>query len=81
MRRVHSGEIMEIHHTKHHATYVNNFNATLEKIEAAQVQFRFLLISLRFLFVLSTFGCNQQLTLLLLYRSLLWRRTLATCRL
>ena len=31
-----SGEIMEIHHAKHHATYVNNFNATLTAIEAAQ---------------------------------------------
>jgi Fe-Mn family superoxide dismutase len=30
-----SATIMEIHHTKHHATYVNNLNAALEKAEAA----------------------------------------------
>jgi Fe-Mn family superoxide dismutase len=27
-----SGETMKIHHTKHHATYVNNLNAALEKL-------------------------------------------------
>lgn len=26
---------MTIHHTKHHATYVNNLNATLEKLDSA----------------------------------------------
>ena len=31
-----SAEIMQIHHSKHHATYVNNLNATEEKIEAAK---------------------------------------------
>jgi Fe-Mn family superoxide dismutase len=30
-----SGEIMKIHHTKHHAAYVNNLNAALEKYEKA----------------------------------------------
>ena len=30
-----SATIMEIHHSKHHATYVNNLNAALEKAEAA----------------------------------------------
>lgn len=29
------GEIMEIHHSKHHATYVNNLNATEEKVQEA----------------------------------------------
>lgn len=29
---------MEIHHAKHHATYVKNFNATLEQVEAAQAR-------------------------------------------
>ena len=28
-----SGEIMELHHSKHHATYVNNLNATEEKMK------------------------------------------------
>ena len=28
-------DIMEIHHSKHHATYVNNLNATAEKVSAA----------------------------------------------
>mmetsp|Transcript_20762 Transcript_20762/g.43300 ORF Transcript_20762/g.43300 Transcript_20762/m.43300 type:complete len:221 (+) Transcript_20762:39-701(+) len=30
-----SATIMEIHHSKHHATYVNNLNACLEKAEEA----------------------------------------------
>lgn len=30
-----SAEIMEIHHSKHHNTYVTNLNATVEKIDAA----------------------------------------------
>ena len=30
-----NAQIMEIHHSKHHATYVNNLNATTEKIGAA----------------------------------------------
>ena len=30
-----SGEIMEIHHKKHHQTYVNNLNAAEEKLEEA----------------------------------------------
>lgn len=31
-----SGKIMELHHSKHHQTYVNSYNAALEKMEAAQ---------------------------------------------
>ena len=27
-----SGEIMELHHTKHHATYVNNLNAAEDQL-------------------------------------------------
>nr|QMS47509.1 Mn superoxide dismutase [Liposcelis entomophila] len=30
-----SKEIMELHHTKHHAAYVNNLNASQEKLKAA----------------------------------------------
>ena len=30
-----SGEIMKIHHTKHHNAYVTNLNASLEKYEKA----------------------------------------------
>lgn len=31
-----SGQIMQIHHTKHHQAYVNNLNIALEKYEKAQ---------------------------------------------
>lgn len=27
---------MELHHSKHHQTYVNSYNAALEKLEEAQ---------------------------------------------
>ncbi len=30
-----SGEIMELHHSKHHATYVNNLNAAEEQLKEA----------------------------------------------
>jgi len=33
-----SAEIMELHHKKHHATYVNNLNAALEKYSGAQAK-------------------------------------------
>jgi len=33
-----SGQIMELHHSKHHATYVNNLNATLEKYADAEAK-------------------------------------------
>ncbi len=31
-----SGEIMELHHSKHHATYVKGLNDTMEKLSAAR---------------------------------------------
>ena len=31
-----AGEIMELHHSKHHQTYVNGLNDTLEKLAAAR---------------------------------------------
>ena len=31
-----SGEIMELHHSKHHQTYVNNFNALMEQYAEAE---------------------------------------------
>ena len=31
-----SGQIMELHHTKHHATYVKGVNTALEKMEEAR---------------------------------------------
>jgi superoxide dismutase, Fe-Mn family len=31
-----SGEIMELHHSKHHQTYVNGLNATLEQLAEAR---------------------------------------------
>lgn len=31
-----SAEIMQLHHSKHHATYVNNLNATLEQLDEAE---------------------------------------------
>jgi Fe-Mn family superoxide dismutase len=33
-----SGEIMRLHHQKHHQTYVNGYNAALEKLEGAQAR-------------------------------------------
>jgi len=33
-----SGEIMTLHHTKHHNTYVTNFNVTLEKYADAEAK-------------------------------------------
>ena len=33
-----SAEIMQLHHSKHHATYVNNLNIAEEKIEAANAK-------------------------------------------
>ena len=33
-----SADIMQLHHSKHHATYVNNLNVAEEKIEAANAR-------------------------------------------
>ncbi len=33
-----SGKIMELHHSKHHQTYVNSYNAALEKMEELQAK-------------------------------------------
>lgn len=33
-----SAEIMELHHTKHHQAYVNNYNVALEKYEEASLK-------------------------------------------
>mmetsp|Transcript_20954 Transcript_20954/g.42600 ORF Transcript_20954/g.42600 Transcript_20954/m.42600 type:complete len:142 (+) Transcript_20954:175-600(+) len=32
-----SAETMELHHSKHHQTYITNLNATMEKIDSAMV--------------------------------------------
>ena len=31
-----SGKIMELHHSKHHQTYVNSYNTAIEKLAEAQ---------------------------------------------
>ncbi|QSB06605.1 superoxide dismutase [Natronoglycomyces albus] len=36
LRTAMTGEILELHHSKHHATYVKGANATLEKIDEAR---------------------------------------------
>jgi len=36
-----SGEIMELHHDKHHNTYVNGINSTVEQLEEARAQSSF----------------------------------------
>lgn len=41
-----SGEIMELHHDKHHATYVNGANEALEKLSAARGSGDFTTISM-----------------------------------
>lgn len=33
-----SGKIMELHHSKHHNTYVTSYNAAIEKLEEAQAK-------------------------------------------
>ena len=40
-----SGRIMELHHSKHHATYVAGANAALEKLEAARENGDFAIIN------------------------------------
>lgn len=36
-----SGDIMQVHHQKHHATYVNNLNAAEEKLAAAVAESKY----------------------------------------
>jgi superoxide dismutase, Fe-Mn family len=36
-----SGQIMALHHGKHHAAYVNNYNKAIEQLAEAQVCSRF----------------------------------------
>jgi Fe-Mn family superoxide dismutase len=36
-----SGEIMKLHHQKHHATYVNNLNIAEEKYNDAKANSKF----------------------------------------
>ena len=33
-----SGEIMQLHHQKHHQTYITNYNTALEQLDAAIAQ-------------------------------------------
>ena len=33
-----SGEIMQLHHSKHHNTYVTNFNVAMEKYSEAEIK-------------------------------------------
>ena len=42
-----SGEIMELHHSKHHQTYITNYNMTMEKFQDAEVRTTPLLDSLQ----------------------------------
>ena len=39
-----SGEIMELHHGKHHATYVKNLNAANEQLQSALQSSEFALV-------------------------------------
>jgi superoxide dismutase len=40
LKPVISAEIMQLHHSKHHATYVNNLNVAEEKLAEAQAKSR-----------------------------------------
>ena len=55
-----SAEIMQIHHSKHHAAYVNNYNIAEEKLADAQA--KSINISYKFSFV------NIKVNLLILKR-------------
>ena len=58
-------EIMQIHHSKHHATYVNNLNVTEEKLQEANakgIKFisRFYLAQTAFYTRLHSMACAQR---------------------
>lgn len=56
-----SRDIMEVHHAKHHNTYVINYNNTLEKFQTAVAKGRVILnnfINLLYLFISKYVICN-----------------------
>lgn len=53
-----NAEIMQLHHSKHHATYVNNLNVTEEKYQEALAKGTNTKASISYLlYVRKTFGC------------------------
>ena len=50
-----SADIMKLHHSKHHATYVNNLNVAEEKLSEAQAKGK---LQNNLLLLLSNFQCK-----------------------